>query len=298
MKLLCRSLAMDTRLGYKTYRTWDAVRGVDELVRNWRPDVAVALTQRTVAMGKALQNCGVPLVVALQDNEFALLEGDLRDLKPFRSVANSRFTARKYEERFGVTSNVIHPVIDKGAYFVGRTGGSVTFVNPDAKKGYTVFIELAAMRPEYHFILVPGWPLPEPQMQQVAREVARLPNVIHVKSEADMRVIYARTKVLLVPSQWEEGYGRVATEAQCSGIPVLGSNMGGLPEAIGSGGTVIAADAPIGDWLAALDRLMLDPAYYAEKSCQARLHATRPEIQVATQIAAWEQTLLDSAREL
>ena len=294
MKLLRRRIAVDTRLGYKAYRAWDAVAAVEDLVRIWRPDVAVALTQRTVAMGKALQNCNMPLLVALQDNEFPLLEGNPNELKPFQSVANSIFTARKYEEQFGFPSKVIHPVIERNCYHVHKTGSAVTFVNPDPKKGYGLFIEMAAMRPEYEFILVPGWPLPEAQMRQVADEVAQLPNVFHSRSEADMRVVYARTKVLLVPSQWEEGYGRVATEAQFSGIPVLGSDMGGLPEAIGSGGTIIPAGAPIDVWLAALDRFMLNPSHLAEKSSDALMHASRQEMRSETQIDEWEQILANT----
>src|SRR3546814_9881685 len=43
----------------------------------------------------------------------------------------------------------------------------------------------------------------------------------------DMREVYRRTHTLLVPSQWEEAWGRVATEAQFSGIPVLASDRGG-----------------------------------------------------------------------
>ena len=52
----------------------------------------------------------------------------------------------------------------------------------------------------------------------------------------DMRSVYRDTKVLLVPSQWLETWGRVATEAQFSGIPVLASRSGALPEAVGPGG--------------------------------------------------------------
>ena len=53
------------------------------------------------------------------------------------------------------------------------------------------------------------------------------------------------TKILLAPSKWEEAWGRVASEAHCSGIPVVGSRRGGLPEAIGEGGIVLDYDAPL-----------------------------------------------------
>ena len=62
---------------------------------------------------------------------------------------------------------------------------------------------------------------------------------------------FALTRLLLVPSVWEEPFGRVAAEAMINGVPALVGNRGALPQVVGGdfaeggGGRVL----PIPDWM-------------------------------------------------
>jgi len=49
-----------------------------------------------------------------------------------------------------------------------------------------------------------------------------------VKSED----IYSKVDVVIVPSLWNEPFGRIIIEANSYGVPVIGSNRGGMPEII------------------------------------------------------------------
>src|SRR5690606_10381337 len=95
----------------------------------------------------------------------------------------------------------------------------------------------------------------------------------------DMRPLYSRARLLLAPSQWREAWGRVATEAQVNGIPVLASARGGLPESVGPGGLLVEHDAPLEAWLAAFSEIWDDPVRYERYSTEAKRHSLRPEIQ-------------------
>ena len=64
-------------------------------------------------------------------------------------------------------------------------------------------------------------------------------NVKIFPSEDDPRVFYRQMKILLIPSQWEEAFGRVAIEAMVNGIPIIASNIAGLKDSIGDGGILI-----------------------------------------------------------
>lgn len=152
------------------------------------------------------------------------------------TVANSEFTARKLSELFGVHARVIYPPIELDRYRVEYDGdGYVTMVNPRAEyKGVDVFLELARASPDEDFLLV--GPILSDGLEKRARE---LPNVAHWKWCDDMREAYGRSKVVVVPSRWEEPFGRVPAEAMVSGIPCVVSDRGGLPEVVGDTGEVV-----------------------------------------------------------
>ena len=55
-----------------------------------------------------------------------------------------------------------------------------------------------------------------------------LENVEILPPREKVSEIYAQTRILVVPSQWEETLARVSIEALANGIPVIGSAVGGL----------------------------------------------------------------------
>ena len=61
---------------------------------------------------------------------------------------------------------------------------------------------------------------------------------------------------------------------------VLSSNRGGLPYAVGKGGIILDAHAPVSEWVANLERLCSDERLYAEMCSRARQNASRHEFSV------------------
>ena len=57
---------------------------------------------------------------------------------------------------------------------------------------------------------------------------------------------YSNIDILIVPSLWHEPLGRIVFEAYAHGVPVIGSNRGGIPEIIDSGktGMIFDPDTP------------------------------------------------------
>ncbi len=287
LKVSARGYVTDRTQGYPVHRAWFPHEVVPALMREGRPDVAVVQCHGTVQIGQAFAAAGVPLVVYLRNVEFDELGGDILSLKGARFIANSAFTARRYAEAFGVTATVIPPSIDRMAYETVPTGNLVTFINPVPAKGLDLAIEIAAACPEIPFLFGESWLLSPDQREALSSRISAYPNIRFEPRTADMKSLFRRTRVLLAPSRWEEAWGRVASEAHCSGIPVVGSSRGGLAEAIGPGGIVLDHDAPVADWAGAVRSLWSDPDLHAAASAAARTYSRRPEMDVGRQFQAF-----------
>jgi glycosyltransferase involved in cell wall biosynthesis len=296
MKLTGAGFVTDRKSGYPVHRAWFPERQVSALLKSARPDVAVVQCHQTVPIGLAFAAAGVPLVVYLRNVEFAELGGDPRVLPGARFIANSVFTAHRYAEAFGIRATVIPPMIDRSLYETTPDGDRVTFIGPVAAKGLDRAIEIAAACPEIPFLFVESWLLSPDQRKALQTRIAPLPNVEFQARTSDMKALFRRTRVLLAPSLWEEAWGRVASEAHCSGIPVVGSSRGGLTEAIGPGGAALDYDAPLADWVGAVRRLWSDPLAHAAASDAARAYSRRPALDSEHQFTTF-LSILESAGE-
>lgn len=260
------------------YRAWNPI-DLAEVVRRFRPDVAVVQNGDTVPMARSLESHGVPVVVYFHNVEFDDLKGSPVELAAASFVANSEFTAQRVRQVFGLASTIIRPFVDASLYGTASTRENVTFINPYPEKGADIAFDIAERCPDIPFVFVESWGIDTELRIVIDKRMANLPNVTLRPRTTDMVTIYSKARVLLVPSRWEEAWGRVATEAHFSGIPVVGSKRGGLPEAIGPGGVTIDLDADISLWVDAVRRLWDDDAEYARLSAAALEFARRPEIQ-------------------
>jgi surfactin synthase thioesterase subunit/glycosyltransferase involved in cell wall biosynthesis len=163
----------------------------------------------------------------------------------------------------------------------------VTLVNPCGVKGISIFLELADRMPQVRFAGVPTWGTTQADRAALARRA----NITLLDPVDNVDDILRRTRVLLVPSLWAEARSRIVVEAMLRGVPVIASDIGGIPEAkLGvdyllpvrpiekyraqlDEQMVPLADLPvqdIGPWEAALGRLVSDRAHYEQLSRASR----------------------------
>jgi glycosyltransferase involved in cell wall biosynthesis len=279
------SYVTDRYGGYEVFSARSAPKIVQRVVAAFKPDVAVVQGRLTVPLVEHLQACNVPAVVYIRDVDFAeqLDSHRFGELTRF-VVANSQFTADTVRARFGIDARVIVPTVVRSDYEVQSSREVVLFTNPVAKKGVALALEVARLCPDIPFVFVESWTLSSAQVSQLQAQLQSLPNVRFVRRTADMRELYRIARIVLMPSVWEEAWGRVASEAHVSGIPVIGSNKGGLPEAIGPGGVVLDTAEPAAKWSQALRDLWSDPQRYLDYSNAARAFSMRDELDLDKQV--------------
>jgi glycosyltransferase involved in cell wall biosynthesis len=293
---VCRcKVSRETGSGYTVWYAWFPWDAVQHVIRKEQPDLIVILQYQSVRMATAARATGIPILMNLADVEFHQFGGAFEDLGDVPCVANSRFTAQKYQSAYRVNPVVIYPIIFPEKYKTISTRENVTFINPHPKKGRDIALQIARYCPEIPFAFVESWPLAPDEREELMKKLATVPNVTFQPALKNMREIYGKCRILLAPSIWEEAYGRVATEAQVSGIPVIGSTRGGLPEAIGPGGIVLDPSSPVVDWAAAVRKLWQDQGRYAELSAAALAHAQRRDLTFAYQLDTWERVLGEAA---
>jgi len=277
----------DNYQGLRIYRGWDIASGLSEVAGREKPDIVVVqgALYNSFQIAAASIQLGLPTAYYTHDAALILSETPLPDLQGVEWLANSAFTAKILQARLNVPSHIIPPLIRAEVYRGQSSRRTVTMINPRPLKGGAIAVALAEQCPDIPFLFVEAWNGSDPVVTELKSRAANLANVTWLPVQKDMRNIYRQTRLILAPSQCDETWGRVATEAHFLGIPTLASDRGALRETVGPGGVVIDSIADIAQWAATLRALWDDGETYQRYADAALSYSLRAEIapdQIAT----------------
>jgi glycosyltransferase involved in cell wall biosynthesis len=183
------------------------------------------------SLPRAVYFCQTTLLLPFGPGSFVAVPEKAGLIRRARGVIVVSRYLQEYLRRWGDIDSVVipAPIYGSGPYPLhGRFDqGFVTMINPCAVKGISIFAALAARMRDTAFAAVVSWGA----TAEDRRTLQQLPNVKIMEPVDDIDEVFARTRILLVPSLWAEAFGCVAVEAMLRGIPVLASDVGGLPEA-------------------------------------------------------------------
>lgn len=183
------------------------------------------------------------------------------DGKPHYALATSRFVLSHTPPN--QAAMLFYPPFKTPAASAKARTSDLLMVNPVPAKGADLLHRLADQLPERRFTLVEGW-------WDTSADFARHPNVTYLPRTYNMNALYARHRLLLVPSTVPDAFPRVIIEAALAGLPALGSTRGGIPEAIGDP-PLLAPPDDAAAWASCIRAL--DPARLTHLGDQARRRA-------------------------
>lgn len=274
--------------GYLAAHSIDPLQIERSLLRNFSPDVVVVTATDPAFATSALQlSADLPSILYVRVGAaIQTVSAAHADLV----VANSAFMADLVRGR-GVEATFIPSIFPVQEYRLDPSRQKVLFINPVPKKGVNIALALAERRPDIPFVFNLSWRVAPQDLRPLRRLARRLGNVEVRKATRSPAALFRDCRVLLVPSQWEEAWARVVSEAQISGLPVVGSRIGGIPESIGPGGLLVDPPDSVDTWSSALSEVWDDEARYEELSQLAREHSERNELDVGMIVERFETLL-------
>jgi glycosyltransferase involved in cell wall biosynthesis len=265
----------------------------EQLLSDFIPDQVIACNAHPMiqAVMARARDCGVTTAYAVRG--FGYYEA-----RYFQHVDHaftcSQFLTDLYREKVRLISTPIEPPIDWSTVVAPTESRAfVTFVHPAPHKGLMLFARLADMlgsrRPDIPILVVQSGHSGGALNAIPGLDFAKYPQIMAAPAVPTPADYFALTRLLLVPSVWEEPFGRVAAEAMINAIPPLVADRGSLPQVVGGdfsaggGGCVLPipgwmtykttrlpTEAEVQGWFEAVCMLWDDAALYQAVAKRAR----------------------------
>ncbi|SET48377.1 glycosyltransferase family 4 protein [Nonomuraea wenchangensis] len=250
-------------------------------------DVVVSQYENVPAAGALARGYGIPFVV-LAHNPAPVIFKNIAAGSTALVVYNSMHLQAEAEALFAERPKwlkpsktlVVRPPVFAADYAT-TPGDLITMINLNREKGGDLFWKLAARLPEHRFLAVEG-----AYGHQIVRDLPNVEVIRQVPGDQMRDQVYARTRVLLVPSH-VESWGRVGVEALASGIPVMATPTPGLSESLADAGIFCEA-GDVEAWEASL-RALDDPAEWSAASGRALQRSK--ELDPSGDLAAWVEAI-------
>jgi len=202
-------------------------------------------------------------------------------------IVPTRELKKLYKKRFSISKISVVPTApshsfersesDIDSLVASRREKFITLINPAAAKGGLIFMNIAHsyqnIDPSIVFLAVESRGTRQDWIK-AGLNVSEIKNLWWIPKQSSIGNVFRRTSILVVPSIGYEAAGKVISEAMVCGIPVIGTNSGGIPEQMRGAGHVIELPDDVvkqpntmpasfvNEWVEAVRLLLDDEAAY------------------------------------
>ena len=180
------------------------------------------------------------------------------DIQRFTATAEGKKVARK---RYNLPENAA-PILGSVGSFEHRKGHPVLF---------EAVSQLAAgPLPDIHLMLVGDGP-DETLLRNLAQELGLSDHISFFPFTPEPHYVFERVNMTVLPSLYKEGLPNVLQESMAMNVPVISSNLGGVPEVVFDGQTGTMVEPGNSEQLAeAILNLWTDQATYRKMCTRSR----------------------------
>ncbi len=281
---------------------------VRTVVQQFAPQVASChnLPGWSVSLWDALRESGIPIVQVLHDQYLLCASSDMfRHGQRCESRCMScralrlphRMKSRQVDTLVGVSRFIVQKMLDYG-YFEGvravRTIGNILNLTrkdiprqPREEDGHVAFGLIGRLAPEKGLDLIldafcaasePHWKLLVAGQGEAGYESAIKKKYRHPQIEFLGKVapedFFPRIDFTVIPSLWEDTFPSVAFESLVYGKPVLGSQIGGIPEIVTDGAGILFTPGNSAALIQVLRQAAKQAASFRSRSCTIQQAAT------------------------
>lgn len=150
-------------------------------------------------------------------------------------IAISQFVKEKHIS-YGILEDKIHVIYHFCEDIIPISGTQKSYFlfmgRLSKEKGIYTLIETFKNKPNRDLYIMGTGPLEEEISSLIMADNIKNIKMLGFKQGEEKNIIIKEAKALIVPSEWDEPFGRIVIEAYQFGTPVIVSNRGGLPELV------------------------------------------------------------------
>lgn len=182
--------------------------------------------------GKCVHGSAAKSAVGMAESYFWNMIGVYGYIDKIICVSNFEKAIYDLNPLFKLKTLTLHNFTDKShrEYFA-KKNYILYFGRYSEEKGIKTLIDVVKKMPECNFVFAGTGP-----MSDNLFEIGNIDNV-GFKNDEDLVRLIGEARLCIVPSEWYEPFGLTVIESISCGTPVLGANIGGIPELIEVGKT-------------------------------------------------------------
>ena len=218
------------------FRVFSFIKGQ---VQQFHPDIMIVSEEKTHLLMEAVLELNIPTVYIAHSQTvlpfgpeaFERNDEQVVLYQKFDGIISvSHYLADYFKQWGNLKADTLYfPSYGEGPFpnYGSFDNQYITAINPSVLKGLPIIVGLARRFPSLQFLAVLTWRRKEEEINLLKS----VKNITIMEAVDDVNIIYKQTKIFIMPSLWGESFGQVVVEAMLRGIPVMASEVGGLPEA-------------------------------------------------------------------